>query len=97
LTFAGAPGGEIQGLDEWVAYSGDNTQLPLVLEVDRPIRIQPIDDADCNQDGLLNILDFVCFQALFAAGDPDADCNDDGLFNILDFTCFQQAFAAGCP
>jgi len=53
--------------------------------------------ADCNGDGLLNILDFTCFQALFASGDSGADCNGDGSLNILDFTCFQAAFAAGCP
>jgi len=53
--------------------------------------------ADCNGDGNLNILDFTCFQALFASGDVAADCNGDGNLNILDFTCFQAAFAAGCP
>jgi len=54
-------------------------------------------EADCNEDGTLNILDFVCFQTLFQAGDPDADCNDDGALNILDFVCFQAVFQAGCP
>jgi len=54
-------------------------------------------EADCNEDGSLNILDFTCFQALFASGDSAADCNNDGSLNILDFTCFQAAFAAGCP
>jgi hypothetical protein len=52
--------------------------------------------ADCNGDGVLNILDFVCFQGVFQAGDPAADCNDDGLLNILDFVCFQGLFQAGC-
>jgi len=53
-------------------------------------------DADCNQDGDLNILDFICFQATFQSGDNLADCNDDGVLNILDFTCFQATFAEGC-
>jgi hypothetical protein len=53
--------------------------------------------ADCNDDGALNILDFVCFQGIFQAADPDADCNDDGALNILDFVCFQGLFQAGCP
>ena len=53
--------------------------------------------ADCNGDGALNILDFVCFQGLFTAGDPGADCNGDGALNILDFVCFQGLFQAGCP
>jgi len=51
-------------------------------------------EADCNDDGEANVLDFVCFQTLFAAMDPAADCNGDGQLNILDFTCFQAAFAA---
>jgi len=50
---------------------------------------------DCNDDNLLNILDFVCYQGLFASGDPGADCNGDSMLNILDFVCYQGAFAAG--
>jgi len=52
--------------------------------------------ADCNGDGLLNILDFICYQGLFETGSSDADCNGDSLLNILDFICFQAAFEAGC-
>ena len=53
--------------------------------------------ADCNADGELNILDFVCFQQLFQSGDDSADVNGDGELNILDFVAFQQLFQAGCP
>ena len=52
--------------------------------------------ADCDADGQLNILDFVCFQNLFATGSPNADCNSDGQLNILDFVCYQSIFGAGC-
>ena len=52
--------------------------------------------ADCDDNGALNILDFVCFQGLFQAGDDAADCNGDGALNILDFVCFQQFFQSGC-
>jgi len=52
--------------------------------------------ADCNNDGVLNILDFVCFQAAFVANSPAADCDDSGALNVLDFTCYQAAFEAGC-
>jgi hypothetical protein len=45
----------------------------------------------------LNVNDFVCFLARFAAQDPYADCNHDSAFNVNDFVCFQSAFAAGCP
>jgi hypothetical protein len=53
--------------------------------------------ADCDGNGSLNILDFVCFQNLFQSGDPGADCDANGQFNILDFVCFQNLFQAGCP
>jgi len=53
--------------------------------------------ADCNADGMLSVLDFVCFQQLFASGDPAADANGDGMLNVLDFVAFQVAFSAGCP
>jgi hypothetical protein len=52
--------------------------------------------ADCNGDGALNILDFVCFQNKWQAQDAAGDCNGDGAYNILDFVCFQGLFVAGC-
>ena len=52
--------------------------------------------ADCDGNGMLDILDFVCFQQRFQAGEPDADCNADGVLNVLDFVCFQLMFEEGC-
>ena len=52
---------------------------------------------DCNGDGNLNILDFVCFQSMWQAQSPDGDCDANGQFNILDFVCFQGLFQQGCP
>jgi hypothetical protein len=64
-------------------------------------------DATCyaNCDGstttpILTVNDFVCFQTLFAAGDPAANCDGSTqppILNVNDFICFQQAFATGCP
>jgi hypothetical protein len=53
--------------------------------------------ADINGDGVLNILDFVCFQQQWQAMSPLGDCDDNEVFNILDFVCFQGEFVAGCP
>lgn len=50
---------------------------------------------DVNQDGVLDVLDFIAFQRAWLAGKDIADCNDDGAFTVLDFVCFQQVFA-GC-
>ncbi len=51
---------------------------------------------DCDGSGTLNIDDFICFQTLFALGDPAADCDGNGSLNIDDFICFQTFFAIGC-
>jgi hypothetical protein len=53
--------------------------------------------ADCNDDGALNILDFVCFQAAWQAQAELGDCDGNGVYDILDFVCFQGLFQAGCP
>ena len=53
--------------------------------------------ADCDGNGDLNILDFVCYQGLFQSGDDGADCDGNGVLNILDFVCFQSEFVGGCP
>jgi hypothetical protein len=49
---------------------------------------------------VLNVNDFICFQNLFAAGDPAANCDrstSPPALNVNDFVCFQSRFAAGCP
>jgi hypothetical protein len=52
--------------------------------------------ADCDGSGFLDFFDFLCFQDLFAAGDPKADCDGSGGLDFFDFLCFQNEFAAGC-
>ena len=52
---------------------------------------------DCDGNGVLNVLDFVCFQQEWQSQSPFGDCDGNGLYNVLDFVCFQQAFQAGCP
>ncbi len=51
---------------------------------------------DCDQDGVLSIDDFICFQTLFALKDPFVDCDADDTLSIDDFICFQTLFAIGC-
>jgi len=51
---------------------------------------------DCDASGTLNIDDFICFQTLFALGDPGADCDASATLNTDDFICFQTLFALGC-
>ena len=53
--------------------------------------------ADMNDDGFLNINDFVAFQTTFAIGDDDADATQGCVLDINDFIAFQTKFAIGCP
>ncbi len=55
--------------------------------------------ADANQDGILNIFDYLAFQNAFMDGDPYADCDSDGVLTIFDFLCYQNSFDTGeaCP
>ncbi|MCH8271535.1 MAG: hypothetical protein IH985_10050 [Planctomycetes bacterium] len=57
--------------------------------------------ADCDQSGILDIFDFLCFQNAFVSGEPYAcDCeivSGLGTCDIFDFLCFQNRFVAGCP
>ena len=58
---------------------------------------EPECPADCDENGRLDIFDFLCFQNLFAAGDAAADLDGDGQLTIFDFLAFQNEFSAGCP
>lgn len=53
--------------------------------------------ADCDGDGELSVLDFLCYQELFQSGTEEADMNGDGILNVLDFVAYQAAFQEGCP
>ncbi len=52
--------------------------------------------ADCDASGAPDFFDFLCYQNLFAAGDPHADCDGSGGLDFFDFLCFQNEFGAGC-
>lgn len=52
--------------------------------------------ADCDGNGTINTLDFLCFLNLFSVGDPEADCDGNGTINTLDFLCFLNLYNDGC-
>ncbi len=51
---------------------------------------------DCDANEALDIDDFICFQTLYALGEPYADCDGNGGLDIDDFICFQTLYAFGC-
>jgi hypothetical protein len=44
--------------------------------------------ADCDGNGTVDTLDFLCFLNKWVAGDPAADCDGNGTVDTLDFLCF---------
>jgi hypothetical protein len=52
--------------------------------------------ADCDGSGAVDLIDFLCFQNAFDAGDPKADCTGEGVLDVFDFLCFLTAFEDGC-
>lgn len=46
------------------------------------------DYADCDDDGVVNVQDFLCFLNLWVQRDPAADCDGCGIVDTRDFTCF---------
>jgi len=53
--------------------------------------------ADCDRNGRLNLIDFICFQFSFLSGDSYADCDGSGQMDLFDVLCFREAFLQGCP
>lgn len=51
---------------------------------------------DFDENGSLDIDDFVAFQAYYAIGSAAADLNDDAELNIDDFVLMQVLYAFGC-
>jgi hypothetical protein len=81
---------EIAKLADLPDFNGGNLSMKLAIRAAQPCK------ADCDANGVVNILDFVCFQQLFKAGDPKADCNADGFLFITDFVCFQMEYKLNC-
>lgn len=68
-----------------------------VLDLDADDEIQMLDryaygdPADLNEDGVVDLLDFVDFQLLVHTGNPGADFNLDQKVDVFDFIAFQSA------
>jgi glucose/arabinose dehydrogenase len=69
---------------------------------DAPVTPSCYVDCDLSSGaGVLDIMDFLCFQDAFVSGFPYA-CNCDvstgyATCDVFDFLCFQDAFTTGCP
>ena len=88
-------GQAIEGELSYLVYHPDDPE-PLTVHTDDVFIPGDSCYADFNNDGALNILDYVAFQNAFTAGDPRADCNGCGCLDILQFLCFHDMFQQGC-
>lgn len=52
--------------------------------------------ADFNNDGVVDLFDYLDFVQVFAANAPEADYNNDLVIDLFDYLDFVQAFAEGC-
>ncbi len=97
INLSGTPTGFFDGLiDDVQVYDKalQSDQIQWLFE--HPGSGLPPCYPDCNDDRLLNLADFGCFQTSFATLNPYADCNGDTILNLADFGCFQTKFAIGC-
>ncbi len=105
--WAGPSNAPIRGLRTEAAY--DTARNRTVIFVNNSSTSEPTTVleygcdcyADCDQSGVLDIFDFLCFQNGFFLGDPTV-CNCDtstgeNVCDLFDFLCFQSAFVGGCP
>jgi hypothetical protein len=56
------------------------------------VRLLITSTADMNNDGMLDLFDFLEFVNLFNAQDPGADFTGDGIFDLFDFLTFFNVF-----
>ena len=49
-------------------------------------------DADLNNDGIVNLVDFVGFRNAYLTTDPVADFNSDGIVNLVDFVFLRNYY-----
>lgn len=52
--------------------------------------------ADFNEDGALDLFDFLAFVNDFNAGGSRSDCDGNRTWDLFDFLCYVNAFNAGC-
>ena len=74
----------IRSLTEWIAYSADGTEFPLVLQKDRRVRLRttkPCLICDLDSDGIVNLedLSILCGQWLTTSCSYPSHCNGTDL------------------
>jgi len=85
--------GKVWPLFEWLNVTATIDDCPIIEIGPKPCK------PDVNEDGVLNIDDFIAFQTLYVSPWPlfwQADCDNSQFVDINDFICFQTQFVLGC-
>ena len=87
----------IMGMIEWVAYSGDGSEIPLALAVDRRVRLRRLAFScpeDCAEppDGVVDVSDLLALLAQWGQSGGACDINQDGAVDVVDLLALLAAW-----
>ncbi|MCA9277499.1 MAG: hypothetical protein H6815_01775 [Phycisphaeraceae bacterium] len=94
------------GPDEWIRTIASHQghllmagEFDSVGELSSPgfARLELTCYADCDESGMIDMFDYICFGNAYTNNEPYADCDSNSTFNIFDYICFGSAYATGCP
>ena len=72
-------------------WKGTHHVLPN-LDGEIYLRVKPINAADLNKDGVVNILDLTLVAQAFGTDDSNGDVNGDGVINVIDLVFVANQF-----
>lgn len=92
----------------FVSWAIDTTRLRLTSTGDDVLYIDNVyygteqqtnacNEADFNEDGLLDFFDISAFLTAYGSSNPIADLNNDAVLDFFDISAFLTAYGAGCP
>lgn len=109
-ALSGATGLGVQGvlaldgtLEVWVEWTGAPATIASSTTIDATFTVTAtapasviVCEPDLNDDGVLDFIDYVVFQALAQAGDLAVDFDGTNMLGAGDFTEFENLFNLGC-
>ena len=69
-----------------------NTHTLPDIDGEMYLRVKPVNPADANGDGVVNILDLTLVAQGFGTNNPEADVNGDGVVNVFDLVFVANQF-----
>jgi hypothetical protein len=98
VSLLAKPDGELIAGGSFTTAGGENS--PFIARYTCPPQTCYANCDNSTVQPILNVSDFSCFLANFAAGNQYANCDASvvaPVLNVNDFTCFMSKFSVGCP